>query len=135
MVCSCSLTPHFVNNDYVTAEIIYSTAYACHEVLAWSRTTLWYTHVWAVPRKQWHLWPCHGCVPWVSQERRECSVSVAMAAAAARREKTCLQFLRLLESPSSLLAPTLPILGSTNSADSVNRKTLASQIGSAIQLV
>ena len=62
-------------------------------------------------------------------------MSVAMAAAAARREKTCLQFLRLLESPSSLLAPTLPILGSTNSADSVNRKTLASQIGSAIQLV
>ena len=37
MVCSDSLTPHFVNNDYVTAEIIYSTAHAHHEVLDWSQ--------------------------------------------------------------------------------------------------
>ena len=28
---SGSLTPSFVNNDYVTAEIIYSTAHVCHE--------------------------------------------------------------------------------------------------------
>ena len=32
-----SLTPHFVNNDYVTAESICSTVQAPHEVLAWSR--------------------------------------------------------------------------------------------------
>ena len=40
IVCSGSLAPHFVNNDYITAEIIYSTAYAHHETLAWSWTTL-----------------------------------------------------------------------------------------------
>ena len=31
--------PTFVNNDYVTAEIIYSTACASHEVPAWSQVT------------------------------------------------------------------------------------------------
>ena len=30
------LAPRFVNNDYVTAEITYSTVHACHEVCAWS---------------------------------------------------------------------------------------------------
>ena len=28
--------PCFVNNDYVIAEIVYSTAHVHHEVLAWS---------------------------------------------------------------------------------------------------
>lgn len=37
MVCSGSLSPCFVNNEYVTAEIIYSIAHACHEVLTWSQ--------------------------------------------------------------------------------------------------
>ena len=32
-----SLASRFVNNDYVTAEIIYSTAHAHHEVLDWSQ--------------------------------------------------------------------------------------------------
>ena len=32
MVCSGSLEPHFVNNDYVTMEIIYSTVHAHHGV-------------------------------------------------------------------------------------------------------
>ena len=36
MACSSSLTPSFVNNASVTAEITYSTAQAHHEVLAWS---------------------------------------------------------------------------------------------------
>ena len=36
----------------------------------------------------------------------------------------CLQFLWLLESPSSLLAHALPTLGSGNSVDSVNRETI-----------
>ena len=31
-----TLAPCFVNNDYVTAEVTYSTAYARHEVLAWT---------------------------------------------------------------------------------------------------
>ena len=39
-VCSGSLTPRFVNNDYVTAEIIYTTAHARHEVPAWSQVTV-----------------------------------------------------------------------------------------------
>ena len=34
IVCSGSLAPHFVNNDHVTAEIIYSTAHAHHKVLS-----------------------------------------------------------------------------------------------------
>ena len=33
-VCSDSLAPRFVSNDYVTAEIIYSTVHGHHEVLA-----------------------------------------------------------------------------------------------------
>ena len=40
MSCSRSLTPRFVNNDYVTAELIYSTGHARHKVLTWSRATL-----------------------------------------------------------------------------------------------
>ena len=35
--CSGSLAPCFVNDNYVTAGIIYSTVYAHHEVLAWSQ--------------------------------------------------------------------------------------------------
>ena len=35
MVCSGSPAPHFVNNDYVTDEIISSTSHAHHEVLTW----------------------------------------------------------------------------------------------------
>ena len=37
MAYSGSLAPRFVNNDYVTAEITYSTAHALHEVLTWSQ--------------------------------------------------------------------------------------------------
>ena len=33
--CPLALAPHFVNNDYITAEITYSTAHAHREVLAW----------------------------------------------------------------------------------------------------
>ena len=38
MALSGSLAPLFVN-DCVTAEITYSTAHACHEVLAWPLAT------------------------------------------------------------------------------------------------
>ena len=41
------LAPHFVNNDYVTAEVIYSTAHACHEVVTWSRV-VYGMHMWCV---------------------------------------------------------------------------------------
>ena len=40
MACSGFLAPRFVNNDYVTAEIICSTAHPCQEVLTRSRATL-----------------------------------------------------------------------------------------------
>lgn len=35
-----SLATCFTNNDYLTAELIYSIAHAYHEVLAWSQATL-----------------------------------------------------------------------------------------------
>ena len=31
-----SLTPRFVNDGYVTAEVTYNTAQTCQEVLTWS---------------------------------------------------------------------------------------------------
>ena len=51
MACSGSVTPHFANDDYITAcstahayhkvyviaEIVYSTVRGCHELLAWSQ--------------------------------------------------------------------------------------------------
>ena len=62
------------------------------------------------------LWLCYGYV-----------VAAATAAVLARREAVlwllCLQFLQLLKSPSSLLARTLPTLGSANRADNVNSET------------
>ena len=62
---------------------------------------------------------------------RGCAVlSYVMAAASARREAVLwllcqpgLQFLQLLESPSSLLTRTLPTLGSAIHADSMNSET------------
>ena len=36
VACSGSLTPRFVNEDYVIAELTCSTAHVRHEVLAWS---------------------------------------------------------------------------------------------------
>ena len=40
VACSGSLAPCFVNNDYVTAEIIYSTAHVHHKELAWTGATV-----------------------------------------------------------------------------------------------
>ena len=34
-----TLVPCFVNNNYVRAEVTYSTAYAHHGVLAWTQAT------------------------------------------------------------------------------------------------
>ena len=60
---------------------------------------------------------CHSCC--IRQER-----GCVLAAMPARREYMCLQFLWLLKTPSSLLVCTLPTLGSANSVDSMNSKTL-----------
>ena len=62
-----------------------------------------------------------GCVPWVSQERREYSVSAARAAASARKEK-CASSSKGSSSLLADLAQILPALGSANRAHSVNSK-------------
>ena len=56
-----------------------------------------------------------------------------MAAMPARREKTCLQFLRFLESPSSLLARNFPTMGSANSVHGVKSMTTGVTKGLATQ--
>ena len=46
---------------------------------------VWYVHVNSIEKVAALLLP-HGCVPWVSHERREYSVSTATAAVSARKE-------------------------------------------------
>ena len=138
MECSESLAPHFVNNDHVTAEVIYSTVHACHKVLTWLWATLCSKHVWTPLREWWHLMLHHGCVHWSATRgeniaclllwllhhsgERLCLVGYAMAptmvAASARRECMRLQFLQLLKSSSGLLPCTLPTMGSVKSVHS-----------------
>ena len=70
MVCSGSLTPGslafapgFVNSDYVTAEITYSTVHVHHGVPGWT----WAASVmWTPPKIVAALLLCHTCVHWVS---------------------------------------------------------------------
>ena len=50
MACWGSLAPHFINNYYVTAEIICSTAHVHFEVLVWSRATLCCRDMWVPPK-------------------------------------------------------------------------------------
>ena len=50
MACSGPLAPYFVNNAYVTAEIICNTAHAQHKALAWSWATLCCRDKWAPPQ-------------------------------------------------------------------------------------
>ena len=45
LACSGSVAPSIVNNDYVTAEIIYSTGHVHDEVPAGSQATLGYMHM------------------------------------------------------------------------------------------
>ena len=89
VACSGSLAACFVNNDYVTAEIIYSTAHVCHEfcltaeitystayahhkVLTWSWVTLSYRHIWALPKKAMAFYCCITAVSFGSAMRRVC---------------------------------------------------------------
>ena len=62
---SGSLPPHFINNNCVTAEIIYSTAHVPHEVLC--AVGMNEPH----PRKLWHFTAASQLCPLVSHERRE----------------------------------------------------------------
>ena len=103
MAYSVFLTPCFVNNACVTAEIIYITAHPHHKLHCCCRDMR------APPRKQQHLIPCHGCVCCVSHESRGYSVSAATAAAPARREWDVYSFHGFSSFlPASSLAPCLP---------------------------
>ena len=54
IVCSGSLAPHFVNNDYVTAEIPYSTLH--HELFVCSHATWCGMHICELhPKKRRHF--------------------------------------------------------------------------------
>ena len=81
MACLGSHTPRFVNNDYETAEIIYSTEHKCHKVLPRTQAT---SDIWAPPKKRQH----YCCITTVSigSATREDSLSTDMAALSARRE-------------------------------------------------
>ena len=85
MACSGSLAPHLVNNNCVSAEVIYTTAHAHHKVPAWSRATLCCGDMWTLPGK-WQHYRCIMAVHWVSHKRRGYSVSPAMAAVSTRSE-------------------------------------------------
>lgn len=73
------------------------------------------------------LWACCSCY--------SCCVSQAVKAAGpTNREQGCLQFLRLLKPPSSILGWVLPDLGSANTVGSMNSKvTGIMKRGSAMQ--
>ena len=65
MAWSGSLPPCSINNDYVTTEIIYSTAHACHEVYVTVEVTyntsqgiLCCRHIWAQPKKAEAFYCC-----------------------------------------------------------------------------
>ena len=83
MACSGSVATCFINNDHVRAEIIYSTAHVCQELLAWSRATLCCTYIGTSSIKWGELLLCHGCV---CHERREYTVNAATAISSARRK-------------------------------------------------
>ena len=122
-----ALTPRFVNNEYVTAEITYSTAHVHHEVLGpglLCAVRLYERH---------HESPGCGCTG-VTLEQHHGYVmggyilTAAPAAASSGREAVLWlpcqpeEFLRLLKS-SNIVTHILPTLGSASSADSVNSKT------------
>ena len=141
LACSDSLVPCFVNNDYVTTEILLQhracASWSTHDSYLWrlrSWATLCCMDIWAPPRKQQHyaassLWPlcqpeerlcwvrlgygsCYGCC--ISQERINVS-AVPMA------PQLFLQTLKLV--------PCLPWVQLTV----WTARQLASQTGSTIQ--
>ena len=85
--CSGSLTPRFVNNDYVKAELTDSTAHARQEALAWSRVTLCSTHMWALSKNgsiTVASWLCWWGQPW--EERIQCVLGYGCCA---KQERGC----------------------------------------------
>ena len=127
IACSSSLDPHFIKNDYVTAEIIYITVHSHHEVLTWSWATLCCRDIWAPPRKRGNHY-CNTAVSFGSATRRENIVCLLLQLLhqPGENKRVCSSFSSwLLEPSSSLLTHSLPALGSANSADSVNSRQLA----------
>ena len=123
--CSHALFTHVLQtitlHGCVTADITYSMSHVHIEVLACSWATLCSTPVWAPPKKSASR--REYCYDDCASQERGCvmlgyAMAAALAAASTRREWMCLQFLWLLESPSSLLARALLTLGSANSEDS-----------------
>ena len=129
-VCSGSLALCFVNNDYVTAEIIYRPAHAVTRFsLGHGLRLIYELH----PKKWWHS--C--CIMTVSigsacrgehtvclllqllgkPGERLCCVRLRYGCCTIRREWS-VPFLWLLQSSSSLLARALPTLGSVRSVNS-----------------
>ena len=122
----------------VTVDITYSTVHACHEVLAWSQSTLCGRPVWASPWKPWLLlhWGYIGATSWLCYMRLYygylvlmlwlllqllCQGGVSLCYGCCSSQEginMSLQFLQLFESPSSLLAHKLPTIGSANSVNS-----------------
>ena len=113
MACSGSLAPHFVNNDYVTAEIIHSTEHVRHEVYVTAEITI------ALLKRVMRYSLGQGVLCAI----RLCKFHLkklwsVVCGYVALYYRCCLQFQRLLESLSSLLACSLVTLGSANSVDS-----------------
>ena len=76
MACSGSLAPHFLNNDCVSAETIYSTARGTHLVTGYF---VWYIRVsstWKSPEGLCVVMLCYGCR---TSEERINSSAVPMA--------------------------------------------------------
>ena len=120
------------------AEIAYSTEHAHREVLAWSQVTLcWYVCLnftmkalaAAALGVRWSnvmvmLWLHYGYVVATAMAAASVRRGCVTAAASVRREQTRLQHLWLLRSPSRLSAHASPTLGSVNSEDSGDGKTI-----------
>lgn len=104
-----SLTPSFVNDDSGTAELIYSTVQAYHEVRAWSQATL-------CGRKVWVTRGENTATAAVSARREFvrlwCVTSAAVAAAPALESEDVSSAYGCAR-----VLPALPTLGSANSAD------------------
>ena len=145
MVCSGSLAPRFIDNDYVTAEPICSPAQAQHKVLAGSQATLCHVHIWAPWRKPQHY--CCVLAVCVGSDTREENIAclllwplcqpgetfycVRLCYGSCRVSQERIHVSAVLKSPSSLLAYTL----STWVQRTVwTARQLASETGSAIQL-
>ena len=72
---------------FVAAAITYSTAHVRPEVLAWSRVFVCCKRMWPPPIKLRESPLYHGCVCWVSHQRREYSVKTALAAAVSQERR------------------------------------------------